>query len=85
MSDVRGKTQDKKQLVKLELFPYPSYNLKSLLNLCDKLMIRSVRQVYIYPNFNVLIFCVHETINNNTIFNTKYCFCGTNEDDWRER
>ena len=82
MSDVRGKTQDKKQLVKLKLFPQPFYNLKSPLNLCDKLMIRPVRQVDIYPNFKNLIFYIHETINTNTIFNTKYCLCGTNEDDW---
>ena len=62
-----------------------AYKLKNFINLCDKLMIRAVRQVDIYLNFNVLIFCVHETSNTNTIFNTKYCFCGTNEDDWRER
>ena len=58
-----------------------AYKLKNFINLCDKLMIRAVRQVDIYLNFTNLIFCVYETINTNTIFNTKHCLCWTNEDD----
>ena len=59
-----------------------AFKLKKSFNLCDKLMIRRVRQDDIKLKFINLIFCFRETISTNTIFNTKHCLRGTNEDDW---